>query len=513
MTEASGEPDASGTTSRPAGWGEGLLNWLLLVAYSLVQSPVPGVNEPHYLTKARHFWRPEWCAGDLFLESANTHWLFYATLGSLAAVLPLTAAAVVGRLVALGLLAAGWTLLVRRLSGGTLATTASLAAFLMLATLGNWSGEWVVGGVESKVPAYGLGLIGVAMLLDSRILAAGVAIGLAVAFHPLVGGWLTVAVAAAIAWGCVRGEVRFDVPNADWAKGAAAFALCALPGLVPAVSLLLTADPAEAAAATRIQVIERLPHHLNPRAFARADHRLFALLLLLLMVLSPTIRSREWTFWRRTVVASLAIAAVGLLAAAGPGELTALPAAGLRLTVLKFYLFRLADVLVPFTVAVLLARRLPPGGWRRWAIVAATIAASLVVPGVNREAGRLPPDRQQRWLDVCEWVRRETDPHAVFQTYGQAAAFKWHAQRPEYLNFKDMPQDAASLVEWQRRRELVQDWPRRWTGESYSQTALDDLHARTGIDYLITPAGVPFDVPALKQNSLYQVIPTQPVAD
>lgn len=53
-----------------------LLIFLGFLAYSLIQMPVPAPNEPHYLVKAKHFWNPEWCKGDLFLESSNPHLFF-----------------------------------------------------------------------------------------------------------------------------------------------------------------------------------------------------------------------------------------------------------------------------------------------------------------------------------------------------------------------------------------------------------------------------------------------------
>ena len=48
----------------------------LFGTYGFVRSPVPGVNEPHYLSKARHVWDPQWCGRDLFLNSANAHAVF-----------------------------------------------------------------------------------------------------------------------------------------------------------------------------------------------------------------------------------------------------------------------------------------------------------------------------------------------------------------------------------------------------------------------------------------------------
>ena len=36
-------------------------------------APVPEVNEPHYLAKAKHYWNPDWCSRDFFLQSADAH--------------------------------------------------------------------------------------------------------------------------------------------------------------------------------------------------------------------------------------------------------------------------------------------------------------------------------------------------------------------------------------------------------------------------------------------------------
>ena len=44
-------------------------------------APAPHVNETYYLTKAKHYWDPAWCAGDLFLESGDAHQAFYWSIG------------------------------------------------------------------------------------------------------------------------------------------------------------------------------------------------------------------------------------------------------------------------------------------------------------------------------------------------------------------------------------------------------------------------------------------------
>ncbi len=70
--------------------GRPTTRWLEIALIFLVffvhgGASAPHVNETCYLTKAKHYWDPAWCGGDLFLESADAHLVFYWTVGWLAA--------------------------------------------------------------------------------------------------------------------------------------------------------------------------------------------------------------------------------------------------------------------------------------------------------------------------------------------------------------------------------------------------------------------------------------------
>src|SRR5438874_1639684 len=78
--------------------------------------PVPDVNEPHYLSKAKHYWDNSWCKNDFFLSTADAHQVFYWTFGWVTRFLSLEQAAWLGRLLTWALLAWAW----RRLSRAVL---------------------------------------------------------------------------------------------------------------------------------------------------------------------------------------------------------------------------------------------------------------------------------------------------------------------------------------------------------------------------------------------------------
>src|SRR6478672_2599661 len=220
-------PDLENERQSPARqWGEVLL--IVLVFFIAAGDPTPSVNETHYVCRLKHYWNPQWCAGDLFLESTDTQVVFIWLFGWLTRFFSLSATAWIGRLAAWFLQAWAWQRLSWRLVPRPLASVLSAALFLALNYYCQMAGEWVVGGVEAKCFAYAFVLLALSELVsisnqDSylhdayvgvfrwrlRFLSKGAALnqrwskgcillGAAIAFHPLVGGWS--ALVCAVMW-------------------------------------------------------------------------------------------------------------------------------------------------------------------------------------------------------------------------------------------------------------------------------------------------------------------------
>ena len=483
---------------------EAVAVWGLFVGYSLLQATVPGVNETHYLSKSRHLWQPEWCEGDVFLESSNPHLVFYRTVGWLAAVTDFEAAAVAMRLACLVVLAGGWVtlsgLVTRRSGVGVL----SAATFLLMSTLGNWSGEWVVGGAESKVPSYGFGLAAVGLLAAGRVPWAGLSAGLSVAFHPVVGAWVTLAMAGAVLSDRRRFWRRTGVGS--WAAAAVAWGVAAAAGIWPALDAL-GGTPEESIAAARYQVTRRLAHHLNP---ARFEPRAYANMLLLL-TLSGVFWSLTSDPRRRRLLASAGAAAVFAAVGVAVGLSGDLDKSDWRVFLLKFYPFRLADALVPIAVCVLLAdyaaARLGKAGVAAAGLAAA--AAAVLVPAHDRDSSRLSASDRADWVTTLTWVRENTPADAVLYATDTQWAVKWHARREEYANYKDCPQDPASLAEWRRRRGVLFRWSKAALADgAISAEELRSLGEETGITHLLSDRFGPLDVEPLFRAGRFRVTPT-----
>ena len=240
---------------------------LIFAAFALQGAwPVPDVNEPHYLGKAIHYWNPDWLRGDFFMESADTHTVFYFTFGWLSLWLWPTALAWTGRIITWLLLAWSW----RRLSVAVVprpwwsVLTATLFGCLMERC--HMAGEWVIGGVEAKGFAYVLVFLGLEALVRNRWNRALMLCGAAAAFHVLVGGWAAVALGFAWLWINALG-VRSQPPDGPPAlrtlwPGMLVGMLLALLGVIPALMTDAGVDRDMVHQAHQLYVFERLPHHL-----------------------------------------------------------------------------------------------------------------------------------------------------------------------------------------------------------------------------------------------------------
>ncbi|QDT06487.1 hypothetical protein K227x_48970 [Rubripirellula lacrimiformis] len=463
MPNAASELNSNPAAVSGRGWVTVML-FLLFFVYAGDAPPM--VNEAHYLVKAKNFWQPDWCAADLFASSGKAHTTYYAVFGWPTKFLSLTATAWIGRVIGWWMLAVGLRRICDRMFAAWWASLAVATLWIAGIEYGNLAGEWVVGGTEAKVPAYGLVLMGIAELVDRKWNRVWVYLGAASAFHVLTGGWAVVA--AAFAW--LLTEFRRDDRRPFWTRWLFVGGALSLFGLVPAIWLTIGVDPSDATAAARIYSYFRIRHHLLPADFHWTWYLRHLVVLTIVAV-------GAWMDWRRSpghtrlfsfTLGAVAVAGCGLVVGALPAV-----APDLAAKLLRYYWFRLSDAVVPLMMAIVIMQWMVDvrGGRRIAAWIALMLATGLVgystydrvvlaVPpsASNRLLGwdaSLPPQAQQQawddWIRVCQWARDSSDPGEVFLTPRHQQTFKWYAQRSEVVNWKDVPQDAASLTEWNRR--------------------------------------------------------------
>lgn len=483
-----------------------LLVWLVFAADGTW--PIPDVNEAHYLTKAKHFWNPEWCSRDLFLESTDSHVAFYWTFGYLTHVMPLPTAALIGRLLQWGLLAWGW----RRLSyalvpkfGWAALTGAAMVAFV---ERGNMAGEWVVGGCEAKVVAYVLLFSALADLIRGRWNFALVQLGGATLFHVLAGGWSLVALG--FAW-LTAGRDR--PPLRTLWPGLILGGLLAWGGLMPAIRVMVVDREFVAPQfnADVVYVYERLSHHLVPERFALekvlVHLTLWSFWIALALVQRHDGRLRSL---RRMICGSGVVALIGLAIALVLPEPSLLGA-----KLLRFYWFRLSDVMPAIGAALELgvAAATATSSLRRVAMIAVLLVlggGSLI--GVCIERANMPMGRGENlgyasnlepWRDVCAWIKNNTPKDALVISPRQFYTFKWYAERADVGTWKDIPQNNFWILLWRINLQEL------YGAEAWINfVPLDKLrsYAKTsGASYVVAYREPPLALKAVYQNNDFVV--------
>jgi len=472
---------------------------LTLVLFVTAGWPPPDVNEAHYLTKARRFWDPSWCPGDLFLDSADAHGVFYWTIGWLTRFVSLPAAAWIGRFVSWTFLAWSWTRLSRVFAPSWLWAVLSGALMAAMVSRCHMSGEWIVGGLEAKTFAYGFVFLGLREAVLGRWPRAGALLGAAAAFHVLVGGWAWIAVA--LAWLIVgRSQSSFRELLPLWLLGLG----LSLFSVVPAVWLGRGASANEQALANQIYVYMRLSHHL-------AFHRFPPIFIIRHGVLVAVWGAAAFmfrgdsklrcvnTFVAGAVLLSLAGITIDLSLMYRPNQASSL---------LRFYWFRLADVAVPGGVAIMAIAALRSSYQRKWSLgpyalglSTLLVAAHVVSVQYDRRAEMLPasvsaplppmtPAQREQWAldwrDACQWAKENTPKDARFLTPRRQQTFKWYSHRGEVANWKDVPQNARAIIDWRdRMQEIYTPETRRFGLGGRAVKELKMLGEKYGADYVL----------------------------
>ena len=440
-TELQDELSRPDTITLPQRLGEVVLLVLLFFVYAGDLPPM--VNEAHYLVKAKNFWQPQWCENDLFASSAKAHTTFYVLLGWMTQYVSLSATAWIGRVVGWAMLAIGlqrlcWNLFQRRFVCLAVATV-----WIAGIEYGNLAGEWVVGGIEAKVPAYGFVLLALASLVQRRWNQVWIFLGFASAFHVLSGGWSVIA--AMIAWWFTeRGQkdaCRLFTPALLLGGAISLF------GLIPAVALTMGVSGEDSTIAARIYTYFRIAHHLLPANFLVQWYLRHGTLILLSLAIAclywrhcDGIRRLGWF-----TIGALTIAAGGLIVGMLPSI-----APDLAAKLLRYYWFRLSDAVVPLMFAVLAIQMVLDRRRLVRAIGIALVLLGIVLFGqssyrrsrlgvppsvsndlLGRDAGasaELQKQVYRDWLAVCRWARISTNDDEVFLTPRHQQTFKWYAE-------------------------------------------------------------------------------------
>lgn len=505
LAERPSEPSAgTGPSRRLKEAVKFLLLWLALVVLRLPAGPFLN-NECDVLPVARQAVDKGWLPNDWYLNLTGPYREAFNLLCGpfLSSGIGFFWGAFILRLLVYALLAYGFYALFRALRLRFSLMLLALALFVPHQSL--VAGEWVVGGVEAKAFAYGFVLLSAAALLDRRYLPGFAFAGMAFSFHALLGAYSLFALVGALILN--KGEYR-----GDWRAIAKSCWIFPVTGIFGVLALLGYLDVlhrgggAAAARAYEIYVAFRNPHHTLPSHWP----------------------GRAWLFW--VTCYSFLLAAVYLIsrsprrrfisAYALSSALFFLIGLGLfafhRIPALRYYWFRLPDVLLPLAVSILVAFAvddLITGKWRfsrllenwkpgfsRTLVIIISLAVFLPAlgDGVERisQVGKADESVQQI-LPMLSWIKGHTPKDAIFLIDPSFEEFYVYTERAQFVTVKHAPYEPADVLEWYKRvilcnggrrpREKGFDIYPELKGHYYhlSAKALGEITGQYHIDYYL----------------------------
>jgi len=491
--------DQSRSDSGHAGlWAWSLGLTLLTALYARVFAEVPWNNEGVYLIEPWKWWRPDFLANDwTYAVRWHEHALYDATAGLLSLVLPMTAFSWVLRITCWALVYYGLLRLARRLG---LAPWAAAAAVLLWIATGQAvvGAEWVINGVEAKVPAYAALFLALEQLLNRNDRTSGLLLGLSFSLNPSVGAGALVGVVASL--------LLIRAPLQRWLVVLGWFIPAALPGILTASMMSRGVEP-NTNATWSLLVRAVLPWHLDPTFFPfQDDIRLVVLTGLLAAITMLERPTEEWRLLMAFVLGT------GLLALAGVAA-RAIHAFWL----MQVYPFRIFPVVVPlflsFAVMAELTRR--SESRRRFPLGLAVGAALALLIGYpvgtfaeDADELRRDPFPVQRTLDretvdwraALRWVADSTPPDAIVLMSPWDRQSFFLSRRATVVTFWSPRVDRLSSW-WSRLNDLSGPLSRRHPPSPYrlhirfdslSTEAVLTLAHRYRTTYLVTRGTYPF---------------------
>lgn len=482
-----------------------VLIFLLCLVYA--GQAAPHVNETHYLTKAKHFWNPEWCKADLFLTSSNPHLLFYVTFGWLTTFFPLTTVAWIGRIATWILFAFSWHRVSLAATQRSRISIFTALIFLLLLDKCHLAGEWIVGGVEAKGFAFPFVFWGLASMLNSRWKTCWVLMGIASAFHVLVGGWACLA--SVIVFGLTRDPKDPAASLKSQLLPLTLGGLISLIGVLPPIFVGLSAEPGTTHQANVILVTQRLGHHQLFGEFSTSRIAAFSGLILVWFVVAKLApRSSQLKKLNTFAFISLVIGFIGLMLSSQ----VELDSNSFGVDLLIYYWFRLSDFAIPMALTFLLvgtALRFRQSGSTSIQVLQTagpvSVGILFAMTCFDRWSDPRPfsvrrslysyegqPTRTletfKNWNRVCEWVRDNTAEDALFLTPAKQQTFKWYAHRAEVVNWKDVPQDATGIIQWYDRIQRFNRVQLMYPGGiwAYTDEQLLSIAQETGATHIVS---------------------------
>ena len=421
---------------------------------------------------------------------------------------------IIGRIISFLLISYSYRLLTKALKLNLFLSTVSFFFFLYF--FGNGigdAGEWIVGGLESKVIAYSFAIISLASFLKKRYKTSFLFSGLSLSVHLLVGAYNIFCLIPLLVIIAKSNRTQFFM----LLKASIYFFITGIIGVSEILSSLTNNTSKEVLErGWDIYVNIRVPHHLIPDFSTKT----WVLLILLTIVNLYFIKNKETI---KKLLAYYALFSVLILLI------------GLIIFhffdshYLRFYFFRFSDVILPLISILLLLSTISTAKY----IIALAISCFVIPKSVQKSnikeiVNKTSYDinhikeKTEKDKQMTRWILNNTNENNLFIIPPENLYFRLNTQRnifiswwmlpnqQEYKSTNTIPQE---MIEWYNRLKLLnlntdfnnlRDVKNNYT-KLDKHSILDIQSNYTNIKYILTPITMKLDFPIAKQTD-YQLL-------
>ncbi|MDJ0678045.1 MAG: hypothetical protein QNJ36_22125 [Calothrix sp. MO_167.B42] len=488
-------------------------------------------NEVDVLPLARQYVDPNWIPQDWYLnQPPGYRILFQKIVGTLIVNWGFLTASIIGRLVSYSFIASGLVLIARKLGLNLLVLLLAVSLFtspneyrnfiglvglipgnsikwvgnllivlaigLILASIkkrrflplsllilaislflkannGQWittgivAGEWLIGGLETKVFAYSFVLLAIGLMLRQRYPLMGFFLGLATSFHVLVGGYTFLSV---LGWLFLKPKTRI-ANKRQLTSLLLLYLIGSTFAILPVLQQLFGSIPKSSLLPSYIYVFLALPFHLNPLSWDL--HKWINLVVYLsILLLSIAIiwliqHKGNFSQYYTARIALFEFTLITLIPFFFGLAIAPFDSQGL---LLQYYPFRIADVILPLTSCLLFscalqdifsAIRFP------WFLLLICIfllhwieIPQIVIMQNDFQALRFFPNEHQgiypEWKEMTHWIRKYTPKDSIIVAPPTGLDnITFLTERRTIATWKQLAQTKTGIVQWyERLRDL-----------------------------------------------------------
>ena len=481
---------------------------LLGAVFLFVGKPVPYSNEYSYLLRLRKVYDPDYLARDItFSTPTNEYWLFDHIFGLPTLFLSIETVGWFGRIACWSILLFALMKLGKRWKIPL--WTISVSIFLWL-YIGQSivAGEWMFGGFEAKCVAYICLIFALDFFCGERDVLAATLLGLAFAFHPVIGLWGMAAAIPALL--ICRRNFRQIL------KIVAITGTFSLVGAIPLLKMRAESIEPTIENLKYFQLV-KFPHHFDPFSWSRSETLLTCALMAFCLVIHFQIKNAK--------PPDFLIAFLTLL---GVFFMFGIAARAFNLyEIMKYTPTRLFAVFIPLFFFLYLSRAFYENLLRKTLQIAALLPIIILslwarIPARGFEQSKATYDAWTQTADdtadAFVWLRNNTPKDIIVLAPPWRYDFWYLSERAEVVNYRKPV--IADVGEWQNRlNDLIgKAEPENGFREEeelakfyfqISKEKIDSLAEKYKAEYFITETDYPYPVVYSKGGIKIYRLPTE----